>query len=87
MGREIEEVLTLLENNLPEGLRILADNGGTLTRESSVTFERAEAGYTRVTIENHFRGAHVPTLVEQELWDYTQAFLRVFKTFVETHET
>ena len=83
MGREIDEVLTLLENNLPNGFCILAENGGTLTRESKITFEEIGEASTRVVVGNTFSGVYVPHLVKQDLHDYTQQFLEMFKAFAE----
>ena len=86
MGREIDEVLTLLDNNLPAGLRVLAENGGTLTRESTITFEELGDAITRVVVHNRFSGEHVPHLVKQDLHDYTQRFLETFRAFAERRE-
>ena len=86
MGREIDEVLTLLENNLPNGFCILAENGGTLTRESRITFEEIDEAITRLVVKNRYSGEHVPHLVKQDLHSYTQQFLETFKAFAQSRE-
>ena len=86
MGREIDEVLTLMENDLPRGLCVVADNGGTLTRESRITFEEVDETTTQLIVWNTFTGEAVPHLVRQDLQDYTQAFLKTFKAFAESRE-
>ena len=86
MGREIEEVLTLVENNLPNGFCVVAENGGTLTRESRIAFEQLGDGVTRVTVLNTFSGEHVVHLVKEDLQDYTQQFLETFRAFAESRE-
>ena len=84
MGREIDEVVTLLENSLPNGFCTLAENGGTLTRESKLTFEEIGEAITRIVVRNEFSGEYVPHLVSQDLHEYTQRFLETFKAFAES---
>ena len=79
-------MLTLLENNLPNGFCILAENGGTLRRESKITFEEIDETSTRIGVRNKFSGEYVPHLVKQDLHDYTQQFLETFKAFAESNE-
>ena len=86
MGKEIDEVLTLMENNLPHGFCVVAEQEGVGTRESVVTFEAIGQGSTRVVVRNHFRGDFVPHLVKGDLQDYTQKFLEAFKAFAESRE-
>ena len=83
MGREVEEVITLLEDGLPHRFRLVADNGGTLTRETEVIFEEMAGASTRVVICNTFSGEKAPYLVQKELQSYTQKFLEAFKAFSE----
>jgi len=83
MGREIDEVGTLLENNLPHGFCIRADNGGTLTRESRITFEEMGESITRMIVRNTFSGEHIVHLVKPDLQHTTQQFLEAFKAFAE----
>ncbi len=84
MGKEIEEVLTLVENRLPEAMCVVATlAGGLLRRESRICFEATGPDTTRLTVHNSFSGAHAPYLVESELQVYTQAFLECFKDFAE----
>ena len=87
MGKEIDEEATLLENNLPHGFCTLSDNGGTLTRESRITFEEMGEATTRMVVRNTFSGEHVPHLVKLDLQDYTQQFLETFKAFAESRES
>ena len=87
MGREIDEEITLLENNLPSGFCTRAENGGTLTRESRTTFESIDQNSTRIVVLNSFSGEHVVHLVSEDLHNYTQHFLAAFKTFAENKET
>ena len=80
---EIDEVITLVEDNLPDGLHLLADSGGMLTRASETTFEALSAGATRVVVRNTFSGEHLPYLVESDLHGYTQSFLETFRDFAQ----
>ncbi|HCP44795.1 MAG TPA: hypothetical protein DIU15_02015 [Deltaproteobacteria bacterium] len=87
MGREIEEVLTVVENNLPYGCCVVAESGDKQYRESTITFEAISDSVTRIVVRNQFSGEHVPYLVPQDLHNYTQAFLETFKTFAESRES
>lgn len=83
-GKAFEEILTVLINKSPHRLCILAENrDNSLRRESTITFEGLEASSTRVIINNRFRGSKVAHLVEEDLFEYTQAFLETFKRFAE----
>jgi hypothetical protein len=84
LGREIEEVLTLVKNNLPNGFCVLADNGGTLTRKSAIAFEQLGETTTRITVLNTFSGEYVGHLVKEDLQNYTQQFLETFRAFAES---
>ena len=86
MGREIEEVLTLVENKLPSGFCVVADNDGTLTRESQIKFEKIGGSATRITVLNTFSGEYAVHLVKEDLYNYTQQFLAAFKGFAESRE-
>jgi hypothetical protein len=84
MGRDIEEILTLVENDLPSGFVVVAENGGTLTRESRVTFERLADRATQIKVLNTYSGEWVVHLVQEDLHSYTQQFLESFRVFAES---
>ncbi len=87
MGMEIEEILTVVDNNLPHDVCVVADNGGTLTRESKIIFEPIDETSTRLRVGNRFSGEYAQHLVKQTLYDYTQQFLETFKAFAESRLT
>jgi hypothetical protein len=87
MGREIDEEITLMENDLPHGFCTRAENGGTLTRESNVTFQPIDENATRIVVRNTFSGEYVVHLVKQDLQDYTRQYLETFKAFAESRKT
>jgi len=83
MGREIEEVLTLIENTLPDGFTTVSDNGGKLRRVSQFKFEKRGENTTQITVRNTFKGEYSVHLIEEDLQAYTQNFLERFKEFAE----
>ena len=84
MGRDIEEILTLVENDLPSGFVVVAENGGTLTRESRVTFRRLTDSATQIKVSNTYSGEWVVHLVPEDLHSYTQQFLESFRVFADS---
>ena len=84
MGRDIEEILTLTDNDLPNGFVVVADNGGMLTRESRVTFKGIADSTTKIEVLNTYSGEWVVHLVEEDLYNYTQQHLKAFKGFAES---
>ena len=84
MGRDIEEIITLVENNLPSGFVVLAENGRTLTRESRITFGPLGDSAAQIKVLNTYNGEWVVHLVQEDLHSYTQQFLEAFRVFAES---
>ncbi len=83
MCLKVEEILTLIENDLPSGFVVMADNGATLTRENRITFDPLADSFTQSKVANTFSGDWVVHPIKDDLQKCTQNLLEMFKMFAK----
>ncbi len=85
MGKYVEERVILIEIDWPRYFHTRAESP-VLSRDSRTYIEVVDDRTTRITVNNHFQGEYVPSLVTEDLQKYTLQFLQTFKDYALTQD-